>query len=405
MSGPKGYSYQVISAEEQARKALAEAVNRCQHLKERVAELNRLLRQAGEAQESIDHRVPQSIEEATQQEKELETSAGLAENRFKRGVHDRVLRDMPIILAPAIDAEFAARFQQPAEDSATKTPTVQSAYTVPETQSKDVDQDRVKAQRELGKAVALIATVENQNERARLVQLAELTSVSISTNKTGQNLLFELIKEVNAVFRAQRHLSVVRQQAEKVVSALDAKDPRVRALNRRISEASELAALDVAVQEARALKQKLDEAETAAFVERTAAAVLIEMGYLVEHLGAEKMQNDATLMARREDLPDHAMQVRLLNNSGLMLTRIVATTDTDVAADKEAEELTCTDSAALAERMTELGIGTRRVHAQPVGSVLVEHTAGQTKIQSSKDTAASRNIRQRTVRPVERGIQ
>ncbi|MEZ5085589.1 MAG: hypothetical protein R2722_04855 [Tessaracoccus sp.] len=271
-------------------------------------------------------------------------------------------------LSPSLSAELIAAVPM-------LTDAVQTAPepASPARKRADVDRGRqITAQ--LSKALAAATEVTDAVLLAEIAKLA--TSVEAATGRAAEHQLTRLMVAVNEGVRRSHAQAVLAQRAEEAVLGLPA-TPRAQQLRSEastIGSKNQLIAFEAAVQ---AYREELAQAADDAYVAATTAAVLTEMGYSVELLDDDSLVSTpgALLRATRNDLPQHALQVRMLAESDTLVTNVVALGRTTAAQDAAAETLTCHDALSLPDRMAQHGVQVDRRFAHPVGKIPVTRAA------------------------------
>jgi hypothetical protein len=88
---------------------------------------------------------------------------------------------------------------------------------------------------------------------------------------------------------------------------------------------------------------------------------------LIEHPGDD-------FLARRDDLPKHALQVSVDATAGVLQTRVVAVGQTTIEEDVSAEEDTCDDALVLIQRLSGHGIESETLFHRAAGEMPVAKT-------------------------------
>ncbi len=384
MSGPKGYSVRVESPEERARRELAEARTRCRNLVARLQAANDVLRQESAQLVSTPAGSTESAEVATRFEAELLTAIEAANKLVRRAKIQAVVHSMPTSITSQVGVELEQIFKKQAGKSTTvlqqSQPEVREPSPTSSSSESHSDTERV------AKMVAAVAELDDSSMRKTL--LAQIQSAGSSRSE-----LDVIGVQINHEYRIQQEVRMIAEEAEETVLSLDSSDRASALLIQRSKSIRTREQLRQLVNDVAALKRKNEADADDAYVTNAAQEALVEMGYSVELLPTPPNSLSREILARRNDLPDHALQVRLLPDSKMMLTRVVSTGDTTETQDLRAEQATCTDSAGLAQRLERSGIRSQRVHAQHVGAVPVARISGMPLERRDLDRASEEHQR------------
>ena len=355
MSGPKGYQVSVESAEERARRQVAETRARCGRLTDQLAGLSAVAQgrvSACEEPRSQDLGALRSWEAA------LRAAVEEAEEMVGRERRESRLRTLGSGADP--DSLGAVDLGLPGAGRAAGAPASRRR------DAEEADRGR--------RAAGLIEAASEIEDKAALEALtARIRSLR---SLDGAALVRESMMVADDVARAvRRQRTAVRCRREAEAEALSLahlSGPTVEDLRRRAREVtrdSEVAALREEV--SRVLADAERQAD-AAFVTAQASAVLADLGYVVDD-PFEVVDQADVVVARSRDLPRHALRLRVNRASGTMLTSVIAQEGTTPEADADAEARTCADVVALTSALADRGVRAEQVFHRRPGEVPVEH--------------------------------
>lgn len=112
------------------------------------------------------------------------------------------------------------------------------------------------------------------------------------------------------------------------------------------------------------------EANTA-FITQQAMVVMAELGYVVDEPFESIDHHGDGFLARRADLPKHALQVSVDAMAEVLQTRVVAVGTTTSEEDVRAEEGTCDDALLLVRRLSGHGVESETLFHRPSGDLPV----------------------------------
>lgn len=341
MSGEKAHRARVVSSEELHRRAVTAAQARCQSLHEQLANLASQLEGA----------IP---------------SVGRA------GINELgALRSVEAELHNAIrDARAALALQESRarlELVATKIEVAavgQVALGIVDGSSPNTEQAK------LARVLSRLSEIENP---ADLEELTDRLAQAARLQGPEQELaLLEIDHEVAARVKQQRVRS--RCVADAAVELLKIAHVEgelaesVRDHARAVADQTALAALRTEVRDV------LDEAEreaNATFITHQAALVMAELGYVVDEPFDLIEQHGEGFFARRDDIPEHALQVSVDAMAGVLQTRVIAVALTTADEDVRAEDATCEDALALVERLRAHGVEYETIFHRAAGELPV----------------------------------
>lgn len=225
-------------------------------------------------------------------------------------------------------------------------------------------------QAKLARVLSRLSEIENP---ADLEELTDRLAQAARLQGPAQELaLLEMDHEVAARVKQQRVRSRCVADAEvellKIAHVEGELAESVRDHARAVTNQTALAALRAEVRDV------LDEAERVAnaiFISHQAALVMAEMGYVVDEPFDLIEQHGEGFFARRDDLPEHALQVSVDAMAGVLQTRVIAVAQTTVDEDVRAESATCEDALALVERLGAHGVQSETIFHRAAGELPV----------------------------------
>jgi len=344
MSGEKAHRARVVSAEELHRRDVAAAQARCLALRDQLAALA--------ARVEGDVRSPRNTR--------LEDLGRLQSTE----------RDLHFAIR---DAKAALSLQQSRARLELVATTLPSEATREVTLGLAVPASTTPSQEKLGRLLSRLAEVESQ---VVLEAIARRVSSAASLPEPQlQRALLELNHEVTGEVKRQRVRDRCRTDAEaealKIAHVDGELADELRERAQAVVDQSALTSLRTDVQ---MLLQEAEREANAAFITRQAMLVMEELGYAVDEPFELVERHSDGFLARREDLPTHALQVSVDPAAGVLQTRMVAIGDTSAADDLRAESATCGDALALAQRLSSHGVEAETVFHRAPGELPVPKT-------------------------------
>ncbi|WP_244929975.1 hypothetical protein [Nocardioides sp. W7] len=369
MSGPKGYSYTVVSQAELDRREQAAIRARCRRLQESIGELTAQVAALAHTQADEQHRVA------------AEPGADLAADRDRERLllaeRDRIAD----VLGRAREARVAAHLR----DQLSRVDVSIDLDLSGLGRSESAESPAELRRSSIDAVSALVATVMDDDARAGFARRA--AALLGASGPRARGLLSALQSDVQRQAREQeRDLERRRRHEAVVLSSAELPDDlaaRVASAADR-TPAAEVDALEQVLVVARAEHARRLDRD---FVHQQTRAALESFGYQVTASTADGPAGLTTLLATTGRIgTDHALQVRLLPGDGRFVTNVVALREASAEADRAAEDATCHDVRQLEEALSRAGAATRRDHERQPGEVPVARL----------DDAAAQRARRRT---------
>lgn len=362
MSGPKGYGYSVVSAEELRRREDAARSGRCDQHVITLAGLIGQLRHLGVATPKEVVRPSKPTHDALiAWEKSLEKAIAEAEKRVADESAKAILRRLNAT-REAVDVTGVS---------------LGGARTRPTTGAGRPARHPALEQVAGGvtTVVTLVAGLHDPAERDALTAMAE-TILGTTNPAQAQGDLLTLKTRVTNARRVQE---CREQAAQAVLEVAGIESPEADLLRERAAEAltpGDVTALRGAV---RSLAERAARDADATYVRRALEDVVAELGFSVAE-GFSLTKFGAVGVAEHADHPGYGLRLQVNPTSGQLLTRVVADGVTTAEADARAERETCEKVHAVAAGLARHGVATDlTVERQPGEVPVLRREAGSTK--------------------------
>lgn len=362
MSGPKGYGYSVVSAEELARR---EAERARAALAAVVARLRELMARA--AVVGVHHAAPATTVSAGATAAQIRAVTAGVERAIadvEAALQERRATIARAELAQVIGALDTSALGNAAAATAREAPTRAPRTSAPETTHRD-------ARTRLEKALAAASVLEDA-ERERISALAASVSEALASDAPHPAALAISRLEgavVDAVTaQRQRHARDRRRTAIATANA-DLTGPAADAARARLDAAESLADFDRVTREFAALRETARAEADRQYVLATSLAVLRDMGYQVSETVSGGVA--PTLIVADAHWPRHRLRIVLDPGRSEMHTSPVAITTTDERDDVRFERASCAALAGFTTRLAERGVTTALHRQRAPGDVPV----------------------------------
>lgn len=378
MSGSTGYSVRVESAEERLRRLTGEARARCNALEINLDGLRslgvdavRCTRPQGQGLDALgdyERRLGEAIAGAERR---------LAEQQAKR-------RELLILSGAGVSAGTSVGIG--IADAV--------ASHAQEQPGRVVNAD---AERQITELAGVAAELEDEALLADLVTRSR--ALREATGAEATRIWMQLQSDVATAVREQRVRHRCRQGAEAQVlrmAHLEGPQPdEIRADAAHVADDASLGRLRARVDEALVAAEREADAD---FVTEQARQAFESLGYLVDESFDIIGTDSQAFLARRRDLPDHALEIQVNAATGFLLTSVVSAEGTTVAADLEAERRTCPDGERLVPELVRRGVTATMKFQSGPGRVPMERTL------DGAATAGRVHRPGKTSRPLEKGL-
>lgn len=358
MSGPKGMNYQVVSAEELARRELQRAHDRLQARQDTVLAL---AIEAGPAAADAGHAPATKIrgaDLATCAAREQEWTA--YESRLRDAIEKARVAHGRAALATAL----APVGPLPAFD-------LTVVVAAPETADNKHD-----------KRLAAILTAASGLDDATLTTCHALAATAREAMAAGDlprvGMMISQLETtvVQATARRTREatLATAREAlASEYADVIGQATPQMRS---RLAGAASRAELNACADDLAALRAQHNRELDRRFVLAAARAALQDMGYAVRVM--EPGDGAAHLTATRSDWPSHALDVVFPDGRDTVHTVPIALGQTDQRDDVRFEQASCGDIETLCADLRKRGVVTDMFHHQPPGAVALRKAPAAT---------------------------
>lgn len=217
------------------------------------------------------------------------------------------------------------------------------------------------------------AEVEDRDFAASLT--ARMKALVQEGTPARELALREIETDVARRVKAQRVCIRVRAEADQAILSIAHLDgATVDLVRAQVLDVRTQRDLEHVRAEVDHLLETAERAQDGAFVTEQASLILMEMGYAVDEPFEVIDDSPRVMIARRRDLPNHALQVQVNPANGTLLTSVIASNAASRSDDLAAEEATCVDALALPGELTARGVLAELVFHRGIGAVPVERT-------------------------------
>lgn len=205
---------------------------------------------------------------------------------------------------------------------------------------------------------------------------------------------------VTTSVQAEREQARVRADAaELVIRVSHLEGPAVDELKARVQSARTSRDLSDLAGDVEAMVRDAEASADADFITQEARAALSELGYQVDDPFDVVGMEAQVLLARRRDLPDHALRVQVNETQGTLMTSLVAKQGTTHAADTTAARATCADAVEMMTALEQRGVRSENRFVREPGDIEIRRELEGSVVKRT------RRVRQRTQSvPVEKAI-
>jgi hypothetical protein len=390
MSGPKGYGYQVLSAEELRRREDDAREGRCHQY---AAELAGLAAQLGHY--GADRPEPVATpKQATHEgliawESALRQAIGQAQDQVRDEAAKAIVRRLNAS-RPAVDvSQLSLGVRTP------RAKTVDPATPqrpAPDSRKSDAVGTRDRVRADVSQVMDVVAGLRDPGAREQLTHMAEGVLTTASASQARADLL-TLKTSVSQALRVQE----CRDLAAEAVLAIAAVDtPEADRLRQRAGAVLTMDDVTALGHAADAVRERADKEQDAHFVRETLGEVLAELGFTVA-AGFERTDFGAVAVAEHADHPGYGVRFQVNADNGMLFTRVVARGGTTPEQDARAEEQTCAKVYAVADGLRARGVATQLRTERKPGETPVERRAAS----ESRASVSASQTRKRT-KPQER---
>lgn len=393
MSGPKGFGYEVVSAQELRRREDEARAGRCRRHVVTLAGLHDQLRRCGcsvdgpaDEPPSTDRQSMIAWEEAliraidAAREQVREESAKEIMRRLRSG-------DRPVDVS-GLSLGGGSRGDRSAPDDRAGAPPERDA------------QRRVAA--DVGAVVGLLAGLRDPAVREELTTTARAV-LDVDDPAQARGDLLTLKTRATEALRVQDLRDLAAQEALALAASRSRAAADLRARAERVTTAAELSGLRGRIAEL--VEQERREAD-ARFVQGALEEVLADLGFAVDE-DFELQDYGAVGVASHASCPGYGVRFQVNPGAQTLFTRVVSRRESSPEEDARAEALTCDEVRAVADRLHGRGVSTELRFSRRPGEVAVEKQLAPAKAPAaeapaSRPAATGRDAR-RTSAPRGRG--
>lgn len=223
------------------------------------------------------------------------------------------------------------------------------------------------------KRARMLERLSEVESQATLDALTERISETVRLSQSEQQRsLLELDQEITAVVKQQRVRIRCQSDARAEVLKLAHVEGDVAdSIRSRALAVTDQLALASFRAEVRDVLAEAEREANAAFITQQAMLVMADLGYTVDEPFELIEQNGDGFFARRDDLPEHALQVSVDSTAGVLQTRVLAVGQTTTNDDVRAEDVTCDDALALVKRLRGRGVESEALFYRSAGELPV----------------------------------
>ena len=393
MSGPKGFGYEVVSAQELRRREDEARAGRCRRHVVTLAGLHDQLRRCGcsvdgpaDEPPSTDRQSMIAWEEAliraidAAREQVREESAKEIMRRLRSG-------DRPVDVS-GLSLGGGPPGDRPAPPDRAGAPPERDA--------------RRRVAADVDVVVGLLAGLRDPAVREELTTTARAV-LDVDDPAQARGDLLTLKTRATEALRVQDLRDLAAQEALALAASRSRAAADLRARAERVTTAAELSGLRGRIAEL--VEQERREAD-ARFVQGALEEVLAELGFAVDE-DFELQDYGAVGVASHASCPGYGVRFQVNPGAQTLFTRVVSRRESSPEEDARAEALTCDEVRAVADRLHGRGVSTELRFSRRPGEVAVEKQLAPAKAPAaeapaSRPAATGRDAR-RTSTPRGRG--
>lgn len=393
MSGPKGFGYEVVSAQELRRREDEARAGRCRRHVVTLAGLHDQLRRCGcsvdgpaDEPPSTDRQSMIAWEEAliraidAAREQVREESAKEIMRRLRSG-------DRPVDVS-GLSLGGGPPGDRPAPPDRAGAPPERDA--------------RRRVAADVDAVVGLLAGLRDPAVREELTTTARAV-LDVDDPAQARGDLLTLKTRATEALRVQDLRDLAAQEALALAASRSRAAADLRARAERVTTAAELSGLRGRIAEL--VEQERREAD-ARFVQGALEEVLAELGFAVDE-DFELQDYGAVGVASHASCPGYGVRFQVNPGAQTLFTRVVSRRESSPEEDARAEALTCDEVRAVADRLHGRGVSTELRFSRRPGEVAVEKQLAPAKAPAaeapaSRPAATGRDAR-RTSAPRGRG--
>lgn len=388
MSGPKGFGYEVVSAQELRRREDEARAGRCRRHVVTLAGLHDQLRRCGC---SVDGPADEPPSTDRQSMIAWEEALIRAIDAAREQVHEESAKEIMRRLRSGdrpVDVSGLSLGDRPAPPD--------RAGAAPERDARR----RVAA--DVDAVVGLLAGLRDPAVREELTTTARAV-LDVDDPAQARGDLLTLKTRATEALRVQDLRDLAAQEALALAASRSRAAADLRARAERVTTAAELSGLRGRIAEL--VEQERREAD-ARFVQGALEEVLAELGFAVDE-DFELQDYGAVGVASHASCPGYGVRFQVNPGAQTLFTRVVSRRESSPEEDARAEALTCDEVRAVADRLHGRGVSTELRFSRRPGEVAVEKQLAPAKAPAaeapaSRPAATGRDAR-RTSAPRGRG--
>lgn len=374
MSGPKGFGYEVVSAQELRRREDEARVGRCRRHVITLAGLHDQLRRYGC---SVDDRADEPPSTDRQSmiawEEALTRAIDAARERVREESAKEIMHRLHSgdreVDVSGLSLGGGSRGDRSAPDDRAGAP--------PE---RDAQSARVAA--DVDAVVGLLAGLRDPAVREELTAIARAV-LDVDDPAQARGDLLTLKTRATEALRVQDLRDLAAQEALALAASRSRAAADLRARAARVTTASELSGLRGRIAEL--VEQERREAD-ARFVQGALEEVLAELGFAVDE-GFELQDYGTVGVASPASCPGYGVRFQVSPGAGTLFTRVVSRRESSPEEDARAEALTCDEVRAVADRLHGHGVSTELRFSRRPGEAAVEKRIAPAEASAAGETA------------------
>ena len=374
MSGPKGFGYEVVSAQELRRREDEARAGRCRRHVVTLAGLHDQLRRCGcsvdgpaDEPPSTDRQSMIAWEEAliraidAAREQVREESAKEIMRRLRSG-------DRPVDVS-GLSLGGGPPGDRPAPPDRAGAPPERDA--------------RRRVAADVDAVVGLLAGLRDPAVREELTTTARAV-LDVDDPAQARGDLLTLKTRATEALRVQDLRDLAAQEALALAASRSRAAADLRARAERVTTAAELSGLRGRIAEL--VEQERREAD-ARFVQGALEEVLAELGFAVDE-DFELQDYGAVGVASHASCPGYGVRFQVNPGAQTLFTRVVSRRESSPEEDARAEALTCDEVRAVADRLHGRGVSTELRFSRRPGEVAVEKQLAPAKAPAAEAPAS-----------------
>lgn len=388
MSGPKGFGYEVVSAQELRRREDEARAGRCRRHVVTLAGLHDQLRRCGCSVDGPADEPPSTDRQSMiAWEEALIRAIDAAREQVREESAKEIMRRLRSGDRP-VDVSGLSLGDRPAPPDRAGAPPERDA--------------RRRVAADVDAVVGLLAGLRDPAVREELTTTARAV-LDVDDPAQARGDLLTLKTRATEALRVQDLRDLAAQEALALAASRSRAAADLRARAERVTTAAELSGLRGRIAEL--VEQERREAD-ARFVQGALEEVLADLGFAVDE-DFELQDYGAVGVASHTSCPGYGVRFQVNPGAQTLFTRVVSRRESSPEEDARAEALTCDEVRAVADRLHGRGVSTELRFSRRPGEVAVEKQLAPAKAPAaeapaSRPAATGRDAR-RTSAPRGRG--